>query len=129
MNSIRHMQAKPSNRQETFLLQNPQSHFHQLSQAKAVTIVDLSKNYYCIELDEATSFFATFNTVFRRFSLSVAGDKFQYKLGTIFTTLNFCTGIIGGMKKLIGVTMKTSEKVPPGCETAQSEIKLRQATA
>ena len=89
--------AKPSNIQETFLLQIPWSHFHQLSQAEVVTIVDLSKNSYHIELDEATLFSATFNTVFRRFGLSVAEDKFQYKLGTIFTTLAFCTGIVGGL--------------------------------
>ena len=79
--------------------------YQKLSQAKIISIVDFTKSYSHIELDEVSSFFTTFNTPFGRvrfktmsFSLPAAGDAFQHKLYTIFHSLVFCKGMIHGVR-------------------------------
>ena len=64
------------------------------------TILDFSKGYYLIELDEASSFLIIFNRQFGRFrftgmpfGLTVVGDAFQHKIEAVFSSLDFCTGI------------------------------------
>ena len=77
------------------------TNFHKLN----VYLVDFSKGYYHIKLDEASSLFATFNTLligrfrFTRisFGLTVIGDAFQWKVGSFFSNLDFCISIADDM--------------------------------
>ena len=85
---------------EPFCYMTTDAVFHKVSQAKFFTIVNISKRYYHIDLDEASIFLTTFRTQFGKyrftrkpFCLTVAGDAFQHKLDTIFINLYFFTDI------------------------------------
>ena len=63
-------------------------------------IADFSRDYYNIELDEASSFLITLDNTCDRsgftrmaFGLTVAGDAFYQKLDTVFSNLDFYTVI------------------------------------
>ena len=53
------IQPQPSNAQTAFLLQNSSWHFSEAVTSQHFTIVDFSKNYHRITLDEASSFLKT----------------------------------------------------------------------
>ena len=67
-------------------------------------IVYLSKDYWYVEVNEASTFLTLFNISFARFcfirmsfGLTAVGDAFQCKLDSIYSNLNFVTGISDDM--------------------------------
>ena len=76
---------------ETYHFRTPEDTSHLLADACIMTVCNCKKGYWHQQLDEASSFLATFNTEIGRFrytvmsfGITVAGDVFQCKLDQCF---------------------------------------------
>ena len=94
----------------------PKDIYHHLHKAKYITVIDFSKGYWQVPLDEESSYLTTFNTPFIQyhftclpFCFSVSGDAFQRKLDTIYNPLPNVIGIADDLitwsKRMMVLTM------------------------
>ena len=122
---------------EPYHFKTPEDITHLIANSCIMMVHDCKKGYWHQELDEASLFLTTFNTKLGRFrytvvlfSITMAGDIFQWKLDQCFSHLKNVIAIAGGIM-VVGKNQKSqssSHSLTRDSKKMWCQIKLWQTT-
>ena len=85
---------------EPYITSTPDDVYHELANAKYITVIDFKKSFWQFVLDEESSYLTTFNTPFgcyrylrMPFGTNVSGDCYQRGTDSIYGKLDNVIGI------------------------------------